>query len=305
MTAVTTSQLTTQRARRRNIAAVLAGGLVLGVGTTATLASWNDSEFAKATFTAGIFNLEGAVDASQASFSEHATALAACGTTFTAPFNNLTPTDVVVAPFAVRLAANTTNSAHVSLTATIATDTIVPNLTYELIKTATAGCTTASTGRSVVAAGTAVTSVAGAAAFDLTNGVGAAPGAPAYLCFKVTAGGLVSWAFWPRQSRKATMVAAAVLSSATVSSISAGASHACSVADSSAYCWGSGSDGRLGNRATDTVNYPVQVAGNARCASGSVAIGDGACSLAPAPPTGTESLTPWMEPPARQAPGNR
>jgi predicted ribosomally synthesized peptide with SipW-like signal peptide len=189
MTANTSSDQASKRSARRKIAAVLAGGLVLGVGTMATLASWNDSEFASATFTAGRFNLEGAVDASQATFSEHATSGAAGGLTFTAPVGNLTPNDVVAAPFAVRLAANTTNNATLNLVAATSTGTVT-NLTYEVIKTSTAGCTTATTGGTVIVApGTAVTSVAGAAAISLAMGAPTTTaGAPAFLCFKVTAG---------------------------------------------------------------------------------------------------------------------
>jgi predicted ribosomally synthesized peptide with SipW-like signal peptide len=202
LTAITSNDQSSKRSARRKVAAVLAGGLVLGVGTMATLASWNDSEFASATFTAGKFNLEGAVDASQATFGEHATSGAAGGLTFTAPFNNLTPTDVVAAPYAVRLAANTTNNATLNLTAATSTGTVT-NLTYELIKTSGAGCTTASTGTVIVPAGTAVTSVA---ATPITLSMGSPvtnAGTPAYLCFKVTAGaglaqsqtGAVTWQF--------------------------------------------------------------------------------------------------------------
>jgi predicted ribosomally synthesized peptide with SipW-like signal peptide len=204
MTANTSSDQTSKRSARRKVAAVLAGGLVLGVGTMATLASWNDSEFASATFTAGKFNLEGAVDASQATFSEHATSGAAGGLTFTAPVGNLTPNDVVAAPYAVRLAANTTNNATLNLVAAANTTGTVSNLTYEVIKTLSAGCTTASTGTVIVPAGTAVTSVTGASTVSLSMGSPTTlAGAPAYLCFKVTAGanlaqsqtGAVTWQF--------------------------------------------------------------------------------------------------------------
>ncbi|PKQ22346.1 MAG: hypothetical protein CVT65_13865, partial [Actinobacteria bacterium HGW-Actinobacteria-5] len=100
---ITTKQ--TDRQRGRKVAAVLAGGLVLGVGTMATLASWNDSEYATATFTAGYFNLEGAVDSAQSSFSEHALPGSAGALSFSTPVGNLTPGDVVVAPFALHLGA--------------------------------------------------------------------------------------------------------------------------------------------------------------------------------------------------------
>lgn len=46
----------------RKIAAVLAGGLVLGIGAAATMAAWTDSQYATATFTSGVFALESSVD---------------------------------------------------------------------------------------------------------------------------------------------------------------------------------------------------------------------------------------------------
>ncbi|MEJ7649283.1 MAG: SipW-dependent-type signal peptide-containing protein [Nakamurella sp.] len=46
-----------RRDRRRKFRAVLAAGLVLGVGGAVTLAAWNDSEYATGTFTAGTFNM--------------------------------------------------------------------------------------------------------------------------------------------------------------------------------------------------------------------------------------------------------
>ena len=174
------------RAGRRKVAAVLAGGLVLGVGTMATLASWNDSEFASATFTAGQFKLEGAVDSLGATFSDHSSVAGALA--FSAPVTNLTPNDVVAAPFAVRLAAGTTNAAKIKVSG-VTTTGVVSNLTYTVLKTATPGCNTATTGTAVVPAGTAVTAFTGAIDVDLAKGVDTATaGAPAYLCFKVTAG---------------------------------------------------------------------------------------------------------------------
>ena len=46
----------------RKIAAVLAGGLVLGIGAAATMAAWTDSQYATSTFTSGVFALESSVD---------------------------------------------------------------------------------------------------------------------------------------------------------------------------------------------------------------------------------------------------
>ena len=64
----------------RKILAVLAGGLVLGVGVAVTLAAWNDSEFATGTFTAGSFNLEGSTTGdTDAAYSDHNVDLIADG----------------------------------------------------------------------------------------------------------------------------------------------------------------------------------------------------------------------------------
>lgn len=45
----------------------------------------------------------------------------------------------------------------------------------------------------------------------------------------------------------------------TVTSISAGDSHTCATADGNAYCWGNGSNGRLGRGSTTTASTPVAV----------------------------------------------
>ena len=96
-----TSNIETKRLRGRKAAAVLAGGLVLGVGVMATLASWNDSEFANASFAAGTFVFQGSTDGT--AYDDHAAIGSAAALSFTAPVANLTPNDVVAAPFAVRL----------------------------------------------------------------------------------------------------------------------------------------------------------------------------------------------------------
>lgn len=116
MTAITT----TRTGRGRKVAALLAGGLVLGVGTMSTLASWNDSEFASATFTAGRFNLEGSTDGGL-SFTEHSSVDSAGAIDFSVPVDNLSPGEIITGSFPVRLAAGTTHDA--SLRATKAAST--------------------------------------------------------------------------------------------------------------------------------------------------------------------------------------
>lgn len=186
--------------RTGKIRAFLAGGLVLGLGAAITLAAWNDSEFATGDFTAGAFNLEGAVVAG--TFTEHATAATAGELVFTLDAGNLAPGDAVYAPFAVRLDATTTRDAVVTVSSE-ATSGVITGLTYELVSPSTFGCAQATAGVSLVTAGTPIGTVPGAPTFDLDQGSGGAAGAPVNLCFKVSAddglvegqNGTVTWEF--------------------------------------------------------------------------------------------------------------
>lgn len=182
-----TTDTGTTRRRGRKVAAVLAGGLVLGVGTMATLASWNDSEFAKASFKAGTFNMVGSID--QTTFSEHATEGAAGTLSFGTTVGNVQPGDTLYAGYAVQLDKDTTYAATVNVTpGTFAGST--SGLSYTLFTTATAGCSAAATPlATIVTAGTALNSVGSANSFALakSTSIGTNPGAPVYLCFKVTA----------------------------------------------------------------------------------------------------------------------
>jgi len=63
-----------RRRRRRGwlrIRAVLAGGLVLGIGSAATLAAWTDNEYSTATVTSGRFGIVGSMNGG--AFTDHAT----------------------------------------------------------------------------------------------------------------------------------------------------------------------------------------------------------------------------------------
>lgn len=189
--------------RSRRFRAILAGGLVLGLGAAVTLAAWNDSEFAQGTFTAGSFNMVGSTDGSV--FADHATAGTAASLPFTVPLSaNMSPGDVVAAGFAVRLTASTTSSAVVTVS-NAATSGVVTNLSYTIIDTgSTFGCTAATTGTALVPAATAVGTVPGSTTFTLAKGATTGvDGVARNLCFKVTAGpslaqgqtGTATWQF--------------------------------------------------------------------------------------------------------------
>ncbi|MCZ7418629.1 MULTISPECIES: SipW-dependent-type signal peptide-containing protein [unclassified Micromonospora] len=179
---------TGDRKSRRKLKAVLAGGLTLGLGATITLAAWNDSEYASGTFTAGSFSIEGSTDGT--TYAEHPTAGTAASLAFSTGFDNISPGEVVAAPFAVRLTATTTYDATVTVASATPAPPAFVGLTYGIATVPTFGdCSaTPTTPTWIVAEGTALDSVAGAVPFSLTQGTPpTTPGAPAFLCFVVTA----------------------------------------------------------------------------------------------------------------------
>lgn len=122
--------------RRNKVYAVLAGGLVLGVGAAVTLAAWNDSEFATGNFAAGTFVFEGSTDGT--TFAEHPTSGEAASLSFSVGFDNLSPEDVVYAPYALRLTAST--DADLTAVAPVVTGDLAGDLTFAAVATTAFGC---------------------------------------------------------------------------------------------------------------------------------------------------------------------
>jgi len=176
---------------RRKVLAVLAGGLVLGVGAAITLAAWNDSEFATGTFTAGSFNLEGSTTSATAGFTNHNVTKGdtAAALSFSAPFSNLSPGDVVYAPFWVRLDSTTTNNATLVASTGTGTGTNATNISYSVYSIAPAAtCDATATSGTLVASGTDLTTFTAGSSVALTKGATAGTaGTAAQLCFVATA----------------------------------------------------------------------------------------------------------------------
>ncbi|GAA2174296.1 hypothetical protein GCM10009846_19700 [Agrococcus versicolor] len=187
-----------ERGRRgRKIRAILAGGLVLGIGAAVTLAVWSDSEFATGTFTAGTFNLQGSTTSATAGFTDHPTSATAAPLTFTTPLaGNLSPNSTVYAPFWVRLAANTTSPATLDLTTLATTEAggtaNAANLGYSVYAIApAAACDATATTGTLLGTGTTLASNASVAGGTVPLTIGTpvtAAGTAVQLCFVVTSG---------------------------------------------------------------------------------------------------------------------
>ncbi|SEE76007.1 SipW-dependent-type signal peptide-containing protein [Ruania alba] len=104
--AVTSAAHEESPGRRRTwlrLRALLAGGLVLGLGAAATVAAWNDSEYATGTVRSSTFGIEGSVNGG--GYAEHATSDAAATLEFSPALPALSPGDAGYMQFAVRTTA--------------------------------------------------------------------------------------------------------------------------------------------------------------------------------------------------------
>lgn len=146
-----------KRIRSRRIRAVLAGGLVFGVGAAMTLAAWNDSEYATATFTAGRFDIAGATNGS--TFTSHPTAGEAAALSFAVAPTAMAPGTTTYALFSVRT-ANPSVAGTLQLTAGTPGGTgLAPYLTYGVRLVPTAATPSQSCTAATYAAASAASSV--------------------------------------------------------------------------------------------------------------------------------------------------
>jgi predicted ribosomally synthesized peptide with SipW-like signal peptide len=175
--------------RRRvllRVRALLAGGLVLGVGGTMTLAAWNDSEFAAGTFSASSFALQSSTD-SGGTWQEHATS----GTAATMSFNaaGMSPGAVNYAPIWVRTTAGSVSGTLALQGGQLAAGGnagLFAALDYRVVRYTSGSCAAGQftagasyivgSSSSKVALGTAGSSTA----------VAANSGTPVQLCFEIT-----------------------------------------------------------------------------------------------------------------------
>ena len=186
-----------RRRRGRRIRALLAGGLVLGVGAAVTLAAWSDSEFATGTFTAGTFNLQGSTTSATGTYTDHASAGSAATLAFTTPLaGNMSPNSTVYAPFWVRLAANTTTAATLDLTTLTTSETggtaNAANLSYSVYAIAPAAtCDATATSGTLLGTATTLASNASVPGATVPLSIGTPvtnPGTSVQLCFIVSSG---------------------------------------------------------------------------------------------------------------------
>lgn len=99
----------TKADRLRRVRALLAGGLVLGLGAAGTLAAWTDSEFATGVFTSGQFNIQGNVTGSTETGWHDYDTPPGGNLAFTVAPSAMTPGQSVYAPLNLRVGPEASN----------------------------------------------------------------------------------------------------------------------------------------------------------------------------------------------------
>jgi predicted ribosomally synthesized peptide with SipW-like signal peptide len=178
-----------QQGRRRAARwrAVLAGGLVLGVGATATLAAWNDTEVATGGFTSSVFDLQ-SQSAGSPTYADHATAP---GATLVFNATAMSPGVSSYAWLNVRTSPASTVGGTVGLTALDRSGTLAPALEYRAVRTTSPNPTIACNAAAFAAPSTFIVGgastwvpLSGAPPAAVSNPIGAAGSAIGF-CFDV------------------------------------------------------------------------------------------------------------------------
>jgi predicted ribosomally synthesized peptide with SipW-like signal peptide len=112
--------------------AVLAGGLVLGAGSTATLAAWNDAEVATGAFASSVFDLQ-SQSAGSPTYADHA---GPPGATLAFNATAMSPGVSSFAWLNVRTTPASTVGGTVGLTALDRSGALAPALEYRAVRTA-------------------------------------------------------------------------------------------------------------------------------------------------------------------------
>lgn len=164
---------------RLRLRAMLAAGLVLGVGGMTTLAAWTDTENATGTFGASIFGTE-SQSAGSPSYASNTTTP---GATLTFAATGMSPGTSYYAWLNVRTTPASTVGGVVQLTSTATSGTLAGALQYRAVRmtdaspTATCGPTAFTAGSPVFVAGASATYLAAsqvpATAVESTIGAGA------------------------------------------------------------------------------------------------------------------------------------
>lgn len=175
---------------RRKVKAVVAAGTVLGIGAMATLATWNDSEFAEGLFGAGSYGVESSADGQ--GFADHGSSQDAATLSFgDLNASNAAPGDEFAAGFWLRTTADSTYAGRITGIEVVegsASGQYQNFRDVEVWQVTDGSCTTGAVEGTRVASGAHLgeltSTIDGGIDLDHSND---GPGDPVQLCFQATA----------------------------------------------------------------------------------------------------------------------
>lgn len=180
-----TSDAQKKQDRSRKRKALLAGGVVLGLGAAATLAAWSDDVFADGIFGTGTFELQGDVY-DGAGYQDYDSAGDSGSLSFEIAPLNMAPDDTVYAPISIATSTGTTTGAEVTLagaTSEGGNQELFTALRYQVNTIAEGGACDAD----IFEAGTVWHAESAlTVGEDVAFSVGAGQDDPEHLCFAVT-----------------------------------------------------------------------------------------------------------------------
>lgn len=184
--------------RSRKWRALLAGGVVLGLGATMTLAAWTDDVWVNSTFSSGKFNVQAAVDGAGTVWAEHS-ASPGGALTFTAlsPVTAalMTPGDSVYAPINFRVDKNANSyDAEIRLStaptsaavSSPANNALFSNLTVAIYTLPPGSCTAAGTVEATPVVTGGLNTTYNTTPFFTLSKTASPETTPRALCFKIT-----------------------------------------------------------------------------------------------------------------------
>ncbi|MDR6437871.1 putative ribosomally synthesized peptide with SipW-like signal peptide [Paenarthrobacter nicotinovorans] len=177
------------------IRALLAGALVLGLGSSVTLASWTDSDFASGAFGASVFVTESNVTKPYNASGTWSANDVAPGAALVFTATSMSPGSVVYAPFALRTKANSVAGEVVlGIPAVTSSGTGTADLgaalRYRVVRSATCDAASFSGTPTFVVGSDGTKPLTQGQAAGVVNPLSAAsatlPGTPTQFCFEVT-----------------------------------------------------------------------------------------------------------------------
>lgn len=152
-----------QQERSRKRKAILAGGVVLGLGAAITLAAWSDDVFADGLFNTGSFDLIGSpvntASPAEDAYDQYETADGAADLSFRINALQMYPGETVAAPFSIAQPTGTTVDGRVWMYEAGATGELAPHLSYAIKKVATPSACVADNPATTVDESAAVTAL--------------------------------------------------------------------------------------------------------------------------------------------------